>query len=78
MKSVFDKEFAVYGKVIEGYDFAPLLRLVRETSENRLIIRFMSRVTRRSRRCRSPSRSRKGCSAGCRCRLATAMGTTSN
>ena len=33
MKSVFDKEFAVYGKVIEGYDFAPLLRLVRETSE---------------------------------------------
>ena len=32
MKSVFDKEFAVYGKVVEGYDFAPLLKVLRENS----------------------------------------------
>ena len=32
MKSVFDKEFAVYGKVVEGYDFAPLLKALRENS----------------------------------------------
>ena len=32
MKSVFDKEFAVYGKVVEGYNFAPLLKALRENS----------------------------------------------
>jgi len=33
MKTVFDKEFAPYGKVIEGYDFTELLKVLNETTE---------------------------------------------
>jgi len=33
MKSVFDKDFAPYGKVIEGYDFAELLSVLEATTE---------------------------------------------
>lgn len=32
IKSVFDKEFSVYGKVAEGFDFAPLLRFLQEST----------------------------------------------
>ena len=31
--SVFDKEFAPYGQVVQGYDFAPLLKKLEEVSE---------------------------------------------
>ena len=31
--SVFDKEFASYGKVVTGYDVAPLLKKLEETTE---------------------------------------------
>lgn len=33
MKSVFDEAFSQYGKVLEGYDFAPLLDLLRSSTE---------------------------------------------
>lgn len=33
MKSVFDEAFSQYGKVLEGYDFAPLLDLLRKSTE---------------------------------------------
>ncbi len=33
MKTVFDKEFAPYGKVIEGYDFSELLKVLNETTK---------------------------------------------
>ncbi|MBR1741583.1 MAG: DUF4867 family protein [Lachnospiraceae bacterium] len=33
IQSVFDKAFAAYGKVIEGYDFSELLKTLEENSE---------------------------------------------
>lgn len=33
MRTVFDDEFAVYGKVIQGYDTAALLSVLRDTTE---------------------------------------------
>ena len=33
LKSVFDPEFSAYGKVVNGYDFAPLLQALKETTE---------------------------------------------
>lgn len=33
IQSVLDKAFAPYGKVLEGYDFAPMLSTLREVSE---------------------------------------------
>lgn len=33
MKSVFDEAFAPYGRVVEGYDFAPLLDMLRQRTE---------------------------------------------
>lgn len=33
MKSVFDPEFSAYGKTVTGYDFAPLLRVLNDTTE---------------------------------------------
>lgn len=33
IKSIYDKEFAVYGKVLEGYDFAPMLSVLCQNTE---------------------------------------------
>ena len=33
LKTVFDPEFSAYGKVVNGYDFAPLLQALKETTE---------------------------------------------
>jgi hypothetical protein len=33
IKSITDPAFAVYGKIVEGYDFKPLLKLLAEVSE---------------------------------------------
>ena len=76
MKSVFDKEFAVYGKVVEGYDFAPLLKVLRENSGSPQTVRFMFQATPRWRRCWLIGFFPIICSAVCRFKSATATAIT--
>ena len=76
MKSVFDKEFAVYGKVVEGYDFAPLLKVLRENSGKPADCTIMFQATPRWRRLRLIGFFPIICSAVCRFKSATATAIT--